>query len=161
MKLMKESFGKSYYPERTFAYIRHVGPYAGDTALFQRLFGEVMEWMQRESLFTPNTETITIYHDNPDSTPPEKQRISVGFTVPEKTRGEGDIQIMKIPPGHYATGRFEIGPSEYPQAWEAMFDYICDEAFTIYDGLMYESYRSDPRNHPEGKHLVDICIAVR
>ena len=33
-------------PEMTVAYVRHVGPYQGDAALFEGLWGRLMQWVQ-------------------------------------------------------------------------------------------------------------------
>ena len=33
-----------HLPERTLAYIRNVGPYAGNTVLFEQLFNRVSKW---------------------------------------------------------------------------------------------------------------------
>ena len=86
-------------PNRTLAYVRNVGPYMGDTKLFERLFNEIIGWLAPKNLLLPSAECLSIYHDDPETVPQEQQRISVGFTVPEVTEGEGNIQIMKIPAG--------------------------------------------------------------
>lgn len=147
-------------PKRYFAYIRHVGPYMGDAALFGRLFHQVMDWLNDKNLMHPHMEAISIYHDHPEEVLPENQRISVGFTIPKAMEGEGDIQIMEIPAGKYAVGSFEVLPSEYGQAWEEMMHCLQEEKLLPSGGPMYESYKNEPEEHPEGKHLVDICIAI-
>jgi AraC family transcriptional regulator len=58
------------------AYVRHIGPYAGDSALFGRLFGRLSQWVGARGLFGPGTKWLTIYHDNPEVTEPERLRIS-------------------------------------------------------------------------------------
>ena len=68
---------------------------------------------------------------------------------------------MALPPGNYAIGRFEIFPHQYEEAWNEVFEYIESEQLIIADGIMYESYRNDPHAHSEGKHIVDICVAIR
>ena len=73
-------------PTRQLAFVGHVGPYQGDTALFQRLFGTVSTWLQTNNLLSSESECISLYHDDPETVPVDKQRISVGFTVPVGTR---------------------------------------------------------------------------
>lgn len=148
------------YPERHLAYIRHTGPYMGNPALFERLFTEVGDWMKAKGLFRQNTESISVYHDDPKKTPVEQQRISVGFTVPEGTKGDKNIMVLKIPAGDYAVGVFEISMEEYGDAWAAMMAFIENNRIKQ-GGLMYESYKNDPNQHPEGKHIVDICVGVK
>ncbi len=147
-------------PRRQLAYIRHVGPYMGDTELFGRLFNQVGAWAGPKGLMQqPNMEAITVYHDDPETVPVEKQRISVGFTVPLGTAPEGAIQMLEMPESNFVVGSFRIFPKEYPKAWMDTFDYLGKEKLQP-TGLMYESYRNDSSQDAEGKHEVDICIAI-
>ena len=146
-------------PKRTFAYVRNVGPYKGDTELFARLFKEVTDFLMPKNLMTPSSECLTIYHDDPETVPQEDQRISVGFTVPEGTLGSGNVEIMEIPAGKFLIGAFEIFASEYGQAWGETMSYMGQNNL-VPAGPMYESYKNDPKTHPEGKHVVDICVTL-
>jgi AraC family transcriptional regulator len=146
-------------PKRTFAYIRNVGPYMGDTKLFERLFNEVIGYLSPNQLLSPTSECISLYHDDPESVPVDQQRISVGFTVAKGTQGEGNIQIMELPASKFFVGEFEIFPNEYGQAWGEVVKQLKENNMTV-AGMMYESYKNDPKQHPEGKHVVDICTAV-
>lgn len=147
-------------PGRIFAYVRNVGPYMGDTALFGRLFNEVSNWAGPKGLLANSEiEAISVYHDDPESVLPAEQRISVGFIVPYGTKGEGDIEIMELPSGQYVVGSFELLPNEYGNAWTEVMRYVDSTAHRPI-GMMYESYKNDPNEHPEGKHLVEICVAV-
>ena len=150
---------KTKLPKRSFAHVNNIGPYQGDTALFERLFNKVMDWASSKNLLTEMTESISIYHDDPEAVPAENQRISVGFTVPEGTVSEGEILLTELPESEFVVGSFEINADEYGEAWEQMMNYINEQGL-IPTGLMYESYKNDPREHPEGKHIVDICIAI-
>lgn len=147
-------------PERTFAYIRNVGPYMGNQALFKRLFSKMIHWARVNNLMQPDLETITIYHDDPEAVPADEQRISVGVTVPEGTIPGGDIQIMKIPYGDFVVGSFEIDPEDYGVAWQHVMEWVVNQELDFKLDPMYESYRNDPRKHPEGKHIVDICVPI-
>ncbi|WP_299441338.1 GyrI-like domain-containing protein [uncultured Aquimarina sp.] len=148
-------------PKKTLAYIKYVGPYQGDTELFGRLFNSVMEWVQKKGLMNdPKVEAITVYHDDPETVPESQQRISVGFTVPENTNADHDIQILEIPEGSYVVGSFEILPNEYGSAWNEVFEYIKNKNL-VPSGMMYESYKNEPSTHPEGKHIVDINVMIQ
>ena len=151
------------FPRRNFAYIGHTGPYMGNPALFERLFLKVQDWANPQGFMNiPDLEAISIYHDSPELVPEEKQRISVGFTVPLSVEhAQGEVQIMEIPAGKFALGHFEILPEDYGEAWEEMMGFISDEKLVMSDTpIMYESYKNDPSTHPEGKHLVDICVSL-
>ena len=150
-------------PDLHVAYVRHIGPYQGDETLFQRLFEQLMTWAgPRNLLRFPETMMMCVYHDDPDVTDPNKLRTSVCITVPEDTPVEGEIGKMTIPGGRFAVARFELLPDEYQQAWDTVFgSWLPQSGYQPDDGLCYEIYQSDPAQHPEGKHFVDICIPVK
>jgi len=150
-------------PEQQVAYVRHIGPYAGDEALFENLFGKLMTWASaRDLLKFPETQVLAVYHDDPNVTEEEKQRVSACITVPAETRAEGEIGRMTVPGGRFAVARFEISGDEYEDAWKAvMRDWLPGSGYQPDDRLCYEWFHNDPQQHPEGKHLFDICLPVR
>jgi AraC family transcriptional regulator len=150
-------------PEMTVAYVRHIGPYAGDEALFGRLFGRLFQWAGAHGVLSnPDLKVLTIYHDDPDITEPEKLRISVCVTVPKDTAVEGDIGKMNIPAGLYAMGHFEISTDQYGQAWKTMCgDWLPQSGYEPGDGFPYELMLNDPAKDPEGKHIIEICLPVK
>jgi AraC family transcriptional regulator len=149
-------------PKMTVAYVRHVGPYAGDPGLFGRLFGRLMTWAGPRGLLGPDARTLSIYHDSPDITEPAKLRTSCCVTVPPDTRGEGEVGIMEIAAGKYARARFEIDMDQYGGAWAwFMGEWMPSSGYQPDDGPPYELYLNDPSQHPEGKCLVEITMPVR
>jgi AraC family transcriptional regulator len=59
--------------EQTVAYVRHIGPYKGDTKLFETLFQTLMTWAGPRGLLQfPETQMLAVYHDNPDITDEDK-----------------------------------------------------------------------------------------
>ena len=150
-------------PEMSVAYVRHIGPYAGDEALFRGLFGKLMKWAGPRGLLRfPETKTLSIYHDDPKITDKAKLRTSVCITVPEDTSTEGEIGKMKIPGGKFAVARFEISSDEFEEAWDALFGgWMPESGYQCDDRLSYELCINDPNEHPEKKHIVDICVPVK
>ena len=149
-------------PETHIAYIRHVGAYQGDEALFTTIFGKLMKWAGPRGLLRfPETKTLTVYHDNPGITETDKQRISVGLTVPEDTAAEGEIGRMSLPAGKYAVAHFEIDTHEFEAAWSAVYgSWLPESGYQPADSPCFELYHNDPNQHPEGKHILDICVPV-
>ena len=145
------------------AYIRHIGPYKGDQELFGRLFNKLMAWAgPRGLLHFPETKVMTIYHDNPDITDENRLRTDACITVPEDTQVEGEIGKVKIPAGKYAVAHFEITPDQYQDAWNAVYGgWLPESGYQPEDGPCYELYLNDPKQHPEGKHIVNICLPVK
>ena len=149
-------------PDMTVAYVRHIGPYKGDGALFGRLFGRLCAWAGPRGLLNGSARMLAVYHDNPDVTDDERLRVSVCVTVPEGTKTEGEIGSMRLRGGRYAVGSFELAEDEYQGAWDALFgEWMPGSGFQPDDGPCFELFKNDPSTHPEGKCLVDICVPVR
>ncbi len=150
-------------PEIDIVYLRHFGPYAGDQALFDRLFKELFTWAgPRELLNFPETKVISMYHDNPDLTDDDKIRLDVCLSVPENTKADGKFVKSSIPAGKYAIAHFEISSHEYPQAWQGLYGgWLPESGYQPDDGPCYENYLNEPKDHPEGKCIVEICIPVK
>lgn len=149
-------------PDTHVAYVRHIGPYAGDEKLFQNLFERLCRWAGPRGLIREGSDFITIYHDDPNITAPEKLRTSVCLTVPAGTPVDGDIGTLVIPAGSFAFARFELLPTQYGDAWNSLCGaWLPDSGYEPADGPSFEIYRNDPSQHPEHKHIVDICIPVK
>lgn len=150
-------------PDLEVAYVRHIGPYVGDTKLFEELFKKIMTWAGPRGLIRfPETLIMSVYHDDPNITENAKLRTSICITVPKETKSDGEIGRMKIDGGIYAIASFELFPNQYPEAWQSIYGgWLPDSGYQPDDGAPLEMYKNDPREHPEGKCLVDICIPVK
>lgn len=146
---------------RAFAYVRHIGPYAGDAELFGRLFGKVFAWAGPRGLLGPEARALTIYHDDPEVTPPEKLRISVGITVPAGTAVEGEIGLLEIPGGKYAVTTCAIHPDQYIAAWNALMKWFPSSGWQPDDRPCFELHLNDPATDPEGLHRLELWESAR
>lgn len=149
-------------PETEVAYIRHIGPYQGNPALFEELFNRLCRWAGPRGLLKfPATKFICVYHDNPDLTDESKLRLSCCITVDPGTKVEGEVGKMTIPAGKYAMARFELKNDEYKRAWDMVYGgWLPESGFQPDDRPCFEIYHNDPKTHPEGRSIVDICIPV-
>lgn len=150
-------------PETAVAYIRHVGPYQGKPELFQELFSRLFTWAGPRNLMRfPETQVLAIYHDDPGVTEEEKLRLSVGISVPADTAVSGEVGKMALAAGTYAQAKFELSPPEYAAAWEMVYgQWLPESGYQPEDGLPFERYLNDPGDHPEGKHIVEICLPIK
>ena len=150
-------------PELVVAYIRHIGPYKGDSELFGRLFKKLMRWAGPRGLLRfPETRMMTLYYDDLEITDEDKLRMDVCITVPEDTVVDGEIGKATVRAGKYAVAHFELRADEYEDAWNAVFgSWLPQSGYQPDDGPCYELYCNNPDEHPEGKHIVDICVPVR
>ena len=91
------------------AYVRHIGPYKGDNALFENLFNRLMAWAGPRGLLRfPETRVLAVYHDDPDITEEEKLRVSACITVPRETEPEGGSGDDGCAGGTFRRGSFRI-----------------------------------------------------
>ena len=149
-------------PAQRVAYVRHTGPYEGDGELFGRLMGKVATWAGARDLFGPNTSMLCVYHDNPEVTDEEKLRISACVTIDDDVEVDGDVSEMRLQGGRYAIARFRIGGDQYAAAWKRlMHDWLPDSGFQPDDNACFERYLNDPRQDPESKHEIEICLPIK
>lgn len=151
------------FPEMTVAYVRHVGPYAGDAELFKGLFEKLMGWAgPRGLLASPDLKCMAIYHDDPEVTDEENLRTSLCVTVPPDTEVDGEIGKMVIAAGAYARAHFDLLPDEYAAAWSAvMGGWLPESGYQPDDRPCFELFGGSPDDDPEGRHSVDICVPVK
>ena len=82
-------------PEMHVAYVRHIGPYQGNTELFGGLFQKLMTWAGPRGLLNfPETKMLSVYHDSPDITDESRLQTDVCITVPESTEVDGEIRLF-------------------------------------------------------------------
>jgi AraC family transcriptional regulator len=150
-------------PEMHIAYVRHIGPYAGNQELFGSLFNKLCTWAGPRGLLRfPETKMLTVYRDNPEITDENRLRVDACITVPADTQVDGEVGKAVIPAGRYAVAHFEITPDQYGNAWNALYGgWLPDSGYQPADGPCYELYLGDPKQHPEGKHIVDIYAPVK
>ncbi len=150
-------------PEFQVAYVRHVGPYKGDSRLFEALFNRLMTWAGPRGLMGGDARVLTVYHDDPKLVQEDKLRVSACITIEKDMPVEGEIGKMNIPGGKFVVAGFEISdPGEYEKAWDMVYgQWLPGSGFQPDDRLCYEICKNDPKTHPKGHHLVDICIPVK
>lgn len=150
-------------PEMPIVYVRHIGAYKGNPALFQRLFGKLCGWAGPRGLIRPpQTKFLCVYYDDPDVTEDERLRVDVAMTVPKDTPVDGEVGKNILPAGKYAVGRFELSSPEFEEAWGGvMGGWLPQSGYQCDDRPCFEVYLNDPKTHPEGKCIVDICVPVK
>lgn len=149
-------------PARSLAYVRHVGPYKGDGALFEGLIGRLMRWAGPRGLVGPEAELIAVYHDDPAITDEAKLRTSMCLSVPAQTAEEGEVGRMELPGGRCVVAEFELADDEYEAAWQAVYGgWLPESGWQPDDRPCFERYLRSPDQHPEGKCHVQICVPVK
>ena len=144
------------------AYIHNIGNYVNNADLFKKLFERLCGWAGPKNLINSDTIFLAVYYDDPKKTEPEKLKMDLCMTVSEGTEAEGDIQTQVLPEGKFAISRCEFKESsEYGKAWDELYNkWILENEFQPDERPCYEIYRNDPKQHPEGLQIVDLCAPV-
>lgn len=72
------------------------------------------------------------------------------------------ITEIALDGGKFAVARFELDSKEFESAWDVLMGvWMPDSGYQPDDRLCYEINHNNPKQHPEGKHVVDICVPVR
>ncbi len=144
------------------AYLKYAGAYAGDTALFIYLYNKLTAWAASRDLLAPECENIVVYHDPVSIVPNPRQKISLGISVPEDTKGGRDIGKMKIRGGNYLVCRYNIGEDEDTEAWKHTYRAILPEMNLVPENApAFELYPAAVKSPDRHKNIVDIYIPVK
>lgn len=159
MKLNKSVEVKDL-PSMTVAYIRHTGPYKGDSKLFEGLWNKLFTWAGPRGLMGgKDFRSLIVYHDDPNVTIEDKLRMSVCITVPAETKVEGEVGKMELEAARYVIARFEVQEQEFQQAWEWVYgQWLPTSGYQPDDKPCFEIYPEEPK---DGKFIVDICVPVK
>ena len=146
----------------TLAYIRHIGPYKGDTELFRRLFGRLFAWAGARGLMGPEPRHLSLMQDNPNLTPAAKQRLEVALVVPAGTLPHGEVGIQAMQGGLYATARVFVPIEEYAAQWDALVaDWLPGSGYQPDHRPAMEFYLNNPDTDPQHRYHVEICLPVK
>ena len=147
-------------PKMTVAYIRHIGPYKGNDALFEGIWNKLFSWAGPRGLIGgKDFKSLVVYHDDPNVTVEDKLRMSVCITVPPATKVEGAVGKMDIEAARYVICRFEVNAQQFQQAWDWVYgEWFPASGYQPDDKPCFEMYPEEPKN---GLFVVDICVPVK
>ncbi len=146
----------------TIAYIRHIGPFKGETEIWAGLFQKLSQWAGARGLLKcPGTEYFTVFRDDLNITEFAKFKSDVSISVAADTKADGEVGISVIPAGKYAVAQLEINVDEYEQAWELVYSHwLPNSGFQPTNNFCFERYLNDPKMHPTNKHIIEVCVPV-
>jgi AraC family transcriptional regulator len=56
----------------------------------------------------------------------------------------------------------EVADDEFQGAYDAIYGgWLPESGYQPDDRPCFEIYLNDPKQHPEGKHITDICVPVK
>ena len=144
--------------EIQLAYISHTGK----MNLIGNAFDELIQWATPKGLMAQeNLRMVTVYHDSPKITDPDHLRMSACIVLNRPVKVDGKIGLRTIETTKCIVSRFEISTHEFQQAWESSFVWMTEQGYKKADKDPFEIYYNNPKDHPEGKCIVDICIPIQ
>lgn len=145
-------------PPLRLAGLRHVGPYQGIGAVFDRL----MAWAGPRGLVGPETRFIGLYHDDPGSVPAAALRADACLTVPEAVAAEGEVTIHALPATRIAALRFRGPYAELEAAYAWLYGtWLPGSGEEPGELPAMEDYLNDCRTLPPAEWLTDVMIPLR
>jgi len=149
--------------EVTVAYIRNIGPFKGKVELWASNFNKLITWGAARNLIQcPGTQYFTVFRDDFEITDFENFKADLCISVATATKAEGEIGVSTISSGKYAVAQFEIDENEYEQAWELLYrEWLPNSGYQPDDRACFEQYLNDPKQHPQQKHFIEICLPVK
>lgn len=150
-------------PETRVAYVEQRGNFKGNGEIYDVLLNRILEWAVPNKLwdFPDQTKIINIYPDDP-SVPEEEQRLWLGITVGKDVTPPEGMHLQILPAGQYAAGHFSVTAEQFAEAWGYMYGkWMAGSGYHPGEGLAFEIQHNDSSEHPEQKHIIDICIPVK
>ncbi len=139
------------------AFIRHVGPYDQVGKVWSRLF----PWAGRQGLLGPGTRMLGVSYDDPDITAPDKLRYDAAITLPRPALPSGEIGMMEIPAGDYATalhtGPYNCLSDSYA---ELAGKWLPGAGRELRSAAAIEFYLDSPQSVAPEKLRTEICLPL-
>ena len=144
------------------AYIRYIGRYQQDAALFDSLYDNLFQWAVPRGLVDNQTPRFSIYQDNPEVTPQQHLRVMIALPIPESIGESDTVGITTLSGGAYAVCRLLLTQNDFIRAWQWMFAaWLNPGGYELDDREMFERYHGEQIRNGIRYFDVDICIPVR
>lgn len=145
-------------PPFNVAFLRHTGPYdsVGPT------FGKLGAWAGKQGFTGPNTKVLSICHDDPDVTPPEKLRTDCCISVDESVEPAGDIQIKTLTPGECVVLTHRGPYTNLKDSWCWLYgEWLSTSGREFANQPPMEIYLNSPENTAPEDLITEVCIPLK
>ncbi len=148
-------------PERTVLALRHVGPYEGCMAAWDRL----QSWTSEVGLLDKSLESLGLCYEDPDVTEAAKLRYDACLAFPEQLLAQyslpGDLRVLKVPGGCY-------GVALHVGSYETIFDtyvallgrWLPQREQELANEPVVEIYLTSPFEVPPDELRTEICVRI-
>jgi len=143
--------------QRRAAFVRHVGPYNGVGAAWEKVCME----LGKEGLLGGDVQCVGVCYDDPDITPPDKIRYDACITVDEKFVPTGDIGVQTLP-GCQCAVITHFGPYEtLSKTYAQIFGQWLPRSGRKLSGMpSFEVYLNAPDNTAPEDLITDIYVPL-
>ncbi|MEI7597314.1 MAG: AraC family transcriptional regulator [Bacteroidota bacterium] len=140
-------------------YYRHLGSYVRNDNLHEKMWSKLVAWATPKGyLNNPDLKTLVVYHDDPNLTNAEKQRMSFCISIPDNAKVDNKIDKMIIEGGKYLVAHFELKSTEFILAWDWVMKWLPTSGYEPDSKYCFEMYSEEPKN---GLFGIDIHIPIR
>jgi len=140
-------------------YYRHYGSYIRTDQLHEKMWAKLFAWADLNGcLRNPDLKTLIVYHDDPNLTSADKQRMSFCISVPENLKIDSKIGKMTIESGKYIVANFELRPQEFILAWDWVMKWLPNSGYEPDSRYCFEMYSEN--TNPE-LFNIGIYIPIR
>ncbi len=139
--------------------LTHVGDYSGIGAAF----GKIAQWAGHNNYWPLGPRMLGVYHDDPDTTAPEKLRSSAALEEkPGMEPGEGMVRYT-VDGGKFLVMNAEVTMAEYGAAWQKIYAEIASRGLQEDSRDHYELYIScvDSTQGEDAPWVVEFCVPVK
>lgn len=145
-------------PKLRVGAVRHIGPYVHINHAFARLGAIVASAGVQKNA---DMSMLTIFHDDPDTTPAAELRADAGLTFAADAQLPNGLQEHWLPAGRYAHTT-HIGPyEELGDAWARLKgEWLRDSGERLRNAPSYEVYRNTPENAQPRELRTDLYIPL-
>jgi len=146
--------------EESVIYLRHIGSYRDNAALFGSLFNRLHLWANSLGIDKDkNLKSFIVYHDDLDIADEHKLRTSVCISAPQKVKVDGNLGKMTIQKGKYVVARFMVRADEIKKSWDWLMGFWFPmSGYQPDDKVCFEQYHDAS---VDGTFTIDICVPVK
>jgi AraC family transcriptional regulator len=84
--------------------------YKGKMEAIEAAYDRLVQWAAPKGLINETTKMVTIYHDSPKATDPNKLRISACIVLNKPIKAEGEITLRTLESTKCLVSKLEITP---------------------------------------------------
>jgi AraC family transcriptional regulator len=145
-------------PALRLATVTHRGPYPQ----ISQAFAKLAELAGPAGLFTaPDITMIALYHDDPETTPPDELRSEAALTIAEHAVLPAGLGEARIAAGSYATTT-HVGPyNALGDVWaRLMGDWLPRSGKRLGPGTSFEIYRNTPADVAPESLVTELYLPI-